>query len=372
MAGVPGRSASPELLEREAELARIDELIVAAVAGEGRFLVIEGRSGIGKTSLLAELRRRAQRAGMSVCAARGSDLEGDFAFGVVRQLFEPWVWSQEEQERSRLFDGAAALAAPVLGLGGEQDAGGLFAALHGLYWLAADLAARAPLLLAVDDAHWADQPSLRWLGYLLNRLDGLAILVVLTTRPLESGTPAEALARIVADTGVRHVRLQALGEQAVAALLSLELGVEPDPEFATACHRATAGNPLAVRSLLRDLAARGIQPTAAGMQGLEKTAPLEIRRRVLAALAPMGEPATRMARALSVGGDGLDLRLVSALSGLDPGQASDIADRLATLDLLVPERPLRFMHPLVKAAVYDAIPAGVRSRLHLRAADLLA
>jgi predicted ATPase len=161
------------LLERERELTQIDRLIDTAVAGEGRLLVIEGRAGLGKSALLAELRSRAARRGMSVCAARGSELESEFAFGVVRQLFEPLVRSQGQKERSTLLAGAAALAAPVLGLDGEPMGGGLFAALHGLYWLAADLAATAPLLLVVDDAHEADQPSLRWLAYLLNRLEGL-------------------------------------------------------------------------------------------------------------------------------------------------------------------------------------------------------
>src|SRR5262249_31727187 len=149
----------------------------------------------------------------------------------------------------------ASLAAPVFGLSDGAAGEGQLSAFHGLYWLAADLAEKGPLLLAVDDAHWADEASLRWLGYLLNRLEGLAMLVVLTTRPGQSGPPAEALAGIVADPGVHHLRLQALGDVSVRALIPLELGVEPDPEFATACHWATAGNPLAVRVLLHELAA---------------------------------------------------------------------------------------------------------------------
>jgi hypothetical protein len=73
------------------------------------------------------------------------------------------------------------LAAPVLGLPGATAGGDQLAALHGLYWLAANLAARAPLLLTLDDAHWADVASLRWLSYLHQRLADLPILVALTT-----------------------------------------------------------------------------------------------------------------------------------------------------------------------------------------------
>src|SRR5215469_8663097 len=177
-----------------------------SIAGEGQVLVIEGRAGLGKSALLAELRSRAERRGMSVCAGRGTELESGFAFGLVRQLFEPVV----RRAPAGLFEGAAGLAAPVFGLSdGAPAEGQLF---HGLYWLAADLAEKGPLLLAVDDAHWADQASLRCLGYLLNRLEGLAMLVVLATRPVESGTPAEGLAGIVADPGVHHLRLHGLGE----------------------------------------------------------------------------------------------------------------------------------------------------------------
>ena len=371
MAPESARSVAAELLERDAELVRIDELIAASVAGEGRFLVIEGRSGIGKTSLLAEVRRRAQRAGMLVCAARGSELEGDFAFGVARQLFEPWVWSQGEQERSRLFDGAAALAAPVLGLGGEQGVGGLFAALHGLYWLAADLAARAPLLLAVDDAHWADQPSLRWLAYLLNRLEGLGILVAVGTRPVPSAAHGEVIASIIADPAVDLLRLRPLGEGAVAALLAGGLGAEPDVLFTAACHRATAGNPLVLHGVIRDLAAQGTRPTALAAGILERHVPDAVSRRLLVRLARLGDPATRLARGLAVMGDWSELRQVAALTELDEQEATAVADELSVADILDPELPPRFVHPLLRAAVYDSIPVGARLQLHRQAANLL-
>jgi DNA-binding CsgD family transcriptional regulator len=370
MADGRARQGAAELLERDDELARIDELIAASVAGEGRFLVIEGRSGIGKTSLLTELKTRAQRAGMSVCAAHGSELEGDFAFGVARQLFEPWVWSQGEEERSRLFQGAAALAAPVLGLGGEQGVGGLFVALHGLYWLAADLAARAPLLLAVDDAHWADQPSVRWLAYLLNRLEGLAILVAVGTRPVSSAAHGEVMASLIAEPAVDLLRLRPLGEGSVAALLADRLGAEPDPRFTAACHRATAGNPLVLRGVIRDLATQGTRPTASAAGMLERQMPEAVSRRLLVQLARLGDPATRLARGLAVMGDGSELRQVAALMELEEHEATALADELSAADILEAEPPPRFVHPLLRTAIYESIPVWARSQLHRQAADL--
>jgi DNA-binding CsgD family transcriptional regulator len=360
-----------QLLERDAELAQIDELIAASVGGEGRFLVIEGRSGIGKTALLAELKTRAQQSGMSICAARGSDLESDFAFGVVRQLFEPWVWSHGEGEGSRLFEGAAALAAPVLGLSGEQGAGALFPALHGLYWLAADLAARAPLLLAVDDAHWADQPSLSWLAYLLNRLEGLAILVAVGTRPPPAAGEGELIARLIADPQVDLLRLRPLGEGSIAALLAGALGAEPDALFTAACHRATAGNPLALRGVVQDLAAQGVRPTAPAAELLEHQVPDALSRRLQVRLGRPGHPATRLARGLAVMGDGSELLQVAALMELDEQEATAVADELSAADILEAKLPLRFVHPLIRAVVYESIPVAARSRLHRQAANLL-
>jgi DNA-binding CsgD family transcriptional regulator len=371
MAAEPARLRAAELLERDAELGRIDALIAASVTSEGRFLVIEGRSGIGKTALLAELKARAQQSGMTVCAARGSELESDFAFGVVRQLFEPWVWSQAEDERSRLFEGAAALAAPVLGLGEEQPTSALFPALHGLYWLAADLATRAPLLLVVDDAHWADQPSLRWLAYLLNRLEGLALLVAVGTRPPPSAGDGELIASLIADPQVDLLRLGPLGEGSVAALLASALDAEPDIPFAAACHRATAGNPLALRGVIQDLAAQSARPTASAVALLESQVPDAVSRRLHIRLGRLGDPATRLAWCLAVMGDGSELRNVAALTGLDEQEATELAAELSAADILEVDLPLRFVHPLIRTAVYDSVPVLTRRKLHRRAADLL-
>src|SRR5215471_12608082 len=102
------------LLERGAELARIESALVEACAGRGRFLVVEGPAGIGKTALLAEARAAATQRGMRVLRARGTELERGFAFGVVRQLFEPPLVDASERERADLLQGAAGVAAGLL------------------------------------------------------------------------------------------------------------------------------------------------------------------------------------------------------------------------------------------------------------------
>lgn len=361
----------PQLLERDGEIAEIDACLADAAAEHGSFLVLEGRSGMGKSSLLAEVRRRAVRAGFASCSATATELEGDFAFGVVRQLFEPAVGAMREEDRAHVFEGAAALAAPVLDIGGSTGAGDKFATMHGLYWLAANLSAGMPLLLAVDDAHWADTASLGWLAYVLNRVDGLSIVVTIATRPPRPDPPGGVLTAIVANPRVRILPVGPLGERSVAALVRTKLGAEPDPTFTAACLRATAGNPLGLSELLRELRAGGLGPTSAAVPHLEQRAPDAIARRVLRDLSLLGPEGERLARALAVIGDGTELRLIAKLADLGVDRAAEVADALQSADLIAPERPPRFAHPLLRAAVYERLPAGARQMLHRRAAGIV-
>ena len=140
---------------------------------------------------------------MRVLTARGGEREHEFSFGVVRQLFEPMLALAPADEREELLAGAAALAAPLFDERGLSDPEALadnsFSTLHGLFWLAGNLATRQPLLLAVDDLHWGDAASLRWLSYTARRLEGMPILVVAGTRPSAQRTRRRCVAEIVAD-----------------------------------------------------------------------------------------------------------------------------------------------------------------------------
>ena len=174
------------LLERERELAAVEELL----GRRSGVLAIEAGVGIGKTWLIDAACRQAQEFGYDVLRARGSELEVDFALGVVRQLFERRLAGAGEDEHASLLIGPAAAVRPLfLGKSVEASSGDTsFAVLHGLYWLAANLSATRPLLLAVDDAHWADEPSLRWLTYLARRLDGLMLVLLVTFRPSDAAS----------------------------------------------------------------------------------------------------------------------------------------------------------------------------------------
>src|SRR4051812_15001351 len=203
--GAGGLRRLPErpLLDREAELATLVRLVESARRGDGGLVLVEGSAGIGKTRLLTETRTFAAD-GMRVLVARGGEFEGDFVFGVVRQLFEPLLATVPVTVRAELLSGAAELAAPLFEASSlverpDAESDGSFAMLHGLYWLAANVAYTQPTLLSIDDLHWADSASLRWLCYLARRLEGLPLLVAGSTRPPEQARDPELLTELLAD-----------------------------------------------------------------------------------------------------------------------------------------------------------------------------
>ena len=167
--------------------------LAAARAARGSVALLEAPAGQGKTALLRVLRTRAEEAGVRVLTATGAPLERDFAFGIVRQLFEAPVHGASPARREGLFAGAAALAEPVFGAAAAGGDGERHTTLYGLYWLCANLAAEQPLLVVVDDAHWADAPSLRFLDALARRIEDLPVLLALAARPAEPGAEQELL-----------------------------------------------------------------------------------------------------------------------------------------------------------------------------------
>ena len=363
------------LLERGRELESIAALLAGGVAGEGGVLLIEGQAGIGKTALLASARASAGDAGIRVLAARGGEFEREFAYAVVRQLFEPALAALGERERSELLAGAARLAAPVVGpepaaapaMGAEHA----FAIVHGLYWLTANLARHGPVLLVVDDAHWSDRPSLRFLLYLARRLEGLAVAIVLAARPREPGAEAELLAQIAAEPATRVLAPAALTVGAVGELIRTSLG-SPDERFVLACHDATRGNPFLTRELLGALGRDAVSPSAGSAASVSELRPSTVRHAIVLRLARLPEAAGRLAQAVAVLGGGTPLRHAAGLAGLDEQAASAVADALAAVEILRPELPLEFVHPIVRAAVYDDLAPAARSLGHARAARLLA
>jgi DNA-binding CsgD family transcriptional regulator len=357
-------------------------------------LLVEGAAGVGKTRLLAEIRAQALGAGMRVGASRGMELERGFAFGVVRQLFEPLLADTDVAQQAQWWAGSARQAQAVF----EQvtapsvPPAGDFSVLHGLYWLTANVCQDRALALLIDDLQWCDVPSLRFLAYLLPRLEDLPVLVGAGLRDGEPGTDERLLTQITGDTAVRLLRPMPLSPQAAALLLAQALPDPVDPAFATACHSASGGNPLLLSQLARTLTSEHLTPTAANahmVTGLDQTIAPLVHKRM--ARLPAGTVA--LARAVAVLGDPADPATAAALTtsltapqvGAEPGDPTGTSDwleaaaALERLEILhLDQAPgsgapaaLSFVHPLVRSAIYHTLDHAERARAHQHAARLL-
>jgi DNA-binding CsgD family transcriptional regulator/tetratricopeptide (TPR) repeat protein len=373
----PALVARPTLLERERELVVLTELVAGVRAGRGALVLVEGPAGIGKTGLLTAVRQLAATAGLEVLPARGSELEREFSYGMVRQLFEPRLASAAPDERRELLSGAAALAARLFAEDALAEADGAgadvtFATLHGLFWLTANLAAESPLLLVLDDLHWGDAASLRWLAYLGRRLEGLPVLIVAALRPAEPGADAALLAEVASDPNAVVLRPAALSRDAVALLVRGELGLDADDPFCDACYDASGGNPLLLQQLLGALQGEGVQPRGSEAHRVQGIGAGAVSRFVQLRLMRLPPAATALARAVAVLGDGVELARAAGLAGLEHADAADAAGLLSRVGIFRRETPLGFAHPLVRSAVYDDLTGAERQHAHARAARLLA
>ena len=298
--------------------------------------------------------------------ASGSELEREFAFGAVRQLFEPPVVAASPAMRRRLLAGAAAPAGWVLAPDGEVHPDAVFVTVHALYWLAANLAVQAPLLIAVDDLHWVDEASARSLAYIARRLADVPIVIIVTLRPNEPGTASEAVDDLRALAGAVTIVPRPLSPAAAALIVRARLP-RADDELCDAFHAASAGNPFYLHELLLAVAANGPQSGAAVLEASVPSLGDRVMRRVsrVAAAAPA------LAGAMAVLGDGAPLSLAAAVSGMDVMTASRLGRRLVQIDILASEDPVAFVHPLVRRSVYDALIRAERDAAHAAAAELL-
>ena len=340
------------LLDRDAELGALEHRLSAIGAGEGRVVVVEGPAGIGKSSLLAAVARSAAEAGMTVAGARGGPLGQDAVWGTARDLLEPL---RSRPDWSELNGGAAALSrraldpeAPEPALAGDA----MHAAVHGLVWLACNLAARAPTVLIVDDVHWADAASLRWLAELARRIEELPLGVLCAVRTGEPPGAPEPLAELLAAALEPPIRPRPLGPDAAQALVAARLPAA-DAEFAHACHAVTAGNPFLLGALLDHLVAEDIAPRRGDRRAAERLRPGPDRPgRRTSAPAPLGRREPARARA---GGPRTRRAAAPRRPPGAPGSPRTPLARptdCARRDSLHGDGPIALAHPLIAGALY--------------------
>lgn len=352
-----------DLIERSGALAPIEQALAEARAGAGNLAFVSGPAGVGKTVLVGEAVDLATSAGFTVLSGVGTELELGFPFGVVRQLY-----GRLGADRSR--SGERRAIAPLFGPADDRyaDLDVSFQVLDGLYWLVADMAQRAPLLIYVDDSHWGDEPSLRHLVYLCRRLEGLRVVVLLAVR---AGEQPRTTLDDLSTMAVRRVELAPLSLEGVGEMVRRALGEAPSRTFARACLDQTGGYPLYLGELLRGARERGVSPNDAAVSALESVDANGLAAHVWRRVEAVGAEASTVVGLVSVLGSEAEPGRIGRLGELPAARVADIVDALTARGVLQAGEPVRFTHPVVGAAVRARLSAGQLDRWHRRAARLL-
>jgi ATP/maltotriose-dependent transcriptional regulator MalT len=315
-------SPPPPLVGRDGERATLARALEGLAAGHGAIVLVEGEPGIGKSALLAALARSAREAGCAVRGARASEFEADLPYLIWREALDV------ELERAGRHGVHAALRAALEGL-----------------------AAIDPLVLCLDDVHWADPASLDALAALVRRRPKGPILLVLASR---EGQVPGVLAAALAGEHATQIALRPLTQAEAIELVG---------EAANAIYDQAGGNPFYLEQLARAREAAGdgaIPPTVAAALGAELTALTPDARRLLDAAAIAGDPfEAGLAAAVA------ELSEATGLAALDDLLAHALVRETGT------PRRFAFRHPVVRHAVYAATPAGWRLGAHARAAAAL-
>jgi hypothetical protein len=341
------------LVGRVRELADLEQALIRAVAGHGNLVMLSGEPGIGKTRLAEEIAERAEQLGAQVVWGRAWEVSGGPACG-------PWL---------PLLRACGAGDALVAMTGDPESA--LVKRGAAVVALLRQLAAERPVILVFDDLHAANVSSLALLAHVARELRGLRVLIIGTHREVEARRAPQVAALLAQSARAGAARpLGRLDAGAVAAWIAAALGAESSPALAAAVHAATEGNPLFVDAVVQLICARGQGELAPGfaLPGSIRAAVDELVSLVPGAARGVLDCAAVLGRECSIAA----LQLLCAqpvdevLAALDAAIAAGVVEPQPR-----PSQPVRFVHVLVREAIYQDLPAARRIELHARAGAAL-
>jgi DNA-binding SARP family transcriptional activator/predicted ATPase len=385
----PPPAGDGELVGREEQLAVLDAILAGAAAGRGRLVLVTGEPGIGKTRLAEEAARRAVAQDLQVAWGRCYEGEGAPAF---------WPWVQVVREL--LADVAPGKLGVLLGRSGGEFSQllpelkellpgvepppvvELAAARFRFYQAVTELLRRLggarPLLVVVDDLHWADTGSLGLLAFLAAELRATRLAVLATYRDVEvaAGQPlAETLGALARQPVVERMALGGLGEAEVARLVATTIGSRPGERLVRAVHERTEGNPFFVTELLRLLQSEGSLAADDAVAAARREIPVGVREVLQRRLARLPEQTNAVLLIGAVAGRDFDLDLVEAVTQLEEERALDAVEAAVVAGLVVEDEEAvgryRFAHGLVGETIYEQLSRARRARLHARVGTAL-
>jgi ATP/maltotriose-dependent transcriptional regulator MalT len=372
--------AAEQLVGRPTELDAFDQILVELERGRPAAVALVGEPGIGKSRLLAELANRADARGHLVLSGCASELERDLPFWVFVDALDEYAEGLDPDRLEQLDDNAHAELSHVLPALSALDSGGVAVLQDERYRthravrdLLEMLAAAKPLVLILDDLHWADSGSIELLGALLRRLPSAPVLLAMAARPRQvPDRLSVALERAHRSGRLTRHELGALTLPETQQLL----GPEFDGAATNALYQESGGNPFYVEQLARTLTKiPGAIPTVADASSASGDVPRAVIAALNEELGLLSPGARLVLEGAAVAGDPFEPELAAAAAAVTESSAVSALDELLRSDLVrqtdVPRR-FRFRHPLVRRAVYDTSPGGWRLGAHQRSAEALA
>ena len=378
-----------ELVGRDEQLALLDRTLAGVAAGRGQLVLVAGEPGIGKTRLAEEVARHAAVRGVRVAWGRCFEGEGAPAFWpwvqVARQLLAEvapaqlgMVLGPSAGELSQLLPELKELIPgleppPVVELAAAR-----FRLYQAVTELVRQVAAVRPLLVVVDDLHWADTGSLGLLVFLATELRDARLVVLGTYRDVDMavGQPlAETLGALAREPVVERIPLGGLGEAEVARLATTIIGSRPGERLVRAVHDRTEGNPFFVTELLRLLQSEGDLHAEDTLAAARQEIPVGVRDVLRRRLVRLPEQTNAVLLVAAAAGREFDLDLVEAVTRLDEERALEAIEAAVVAGLLVEDDEMvgryRFAHGLVQETLYEQVSRARRVRLHARVAETL-
>lgn len=370
-------STTTGLVGRADELAVMRRAVEPVFAGASALVIVEGEPGVGKTRLLEEAAAEADQRGARTVWGRCLPGDGTPSMWPWVQAARAVLAAQPVGDQEAWLDGdLGRLLEPRDGTPAGQvlpDSGGQFRLFERVVELTGQVSRNRPLVLVIDDLHWADVASLQLFGHLAARLPTGTVLVgaLRDTAPPPGTELSRMLAAASRVPGHRRIRIGPLDPDEVAELVRLETGIEPDRDAARNIFARTEGNPFFVRELSRFLADTNGLGSGTDPVGVPATVVDVVRDR----LGDIDTSAAGLVHAAALAGREVTIGLLASVAGVDARTCLELLEPLQGLGVLVSEvgdpHTLRFTHDLVREAVVGTTPPGRANQLHVRIADAI-
>ncbi|MER5867185.1 AAA family ATPase [Kitasatospora sp. NPDC002040] len=359
-----------ELRTAEQALDRLCQDFDAGGTEIGELLVYASPAGVGKTAVMDHVRRLAKlRKSCTVLSGRGGERQIKEPFHVLKQLLLPVLGGLSEAERSEVFGGWYGIVGPAIGLvppSGEVEQLDPQGVRDGLDYVLTQLAPRrAPLVMMVDDLHWADQESLTWLASFAVRARHLPVLLVFAHRN-EFEEEGRGLQQQIEGQATRRHVLRPLNPASVTDLVRAELGAEAEDLFCRQVWAVTRGNPYDVAVLLREVREQQLEPFEENVQQLHDLAAAAKGMTMDYWLEKLGARVIRFAWACALLGTDIKQNLAAAICAQSPAEAEESVRQLRRHHVLTtgPNGRLDFVHPVIGTSIYQTMPPSTRTGMH--------